>query len=47
MKMKENYGKKGKIKMFWIGLGIAIAGIFIGEGLESGLKNFGKGENNE
>lgn len=40
-------GRKEELKMFWIGLGIAIAGIFIGEGLEYGLKNFGKGENNE
>ena len=29
--------------MFWLGLGIAIAGIFVGSGLEIGLSNFGQG----
>ena len=29
--------------MFWIGLGIAVAGFFIGLGLESGLTNLGRG----
>lgn len=33
--------------MFWIGLGIAIAGIFIGGGIEIGLTNFGRGGSNE
>ena len=35
--------QEGEI-MFWIGLGIAIAGFFIGLGLENGLINFGKGK---
>ena len=30
--------------MIWIGLGIAVAGFFIGLGLESGLTNLGKGK---
>ena len=29
--------------MAWIGIGIAIAGMFIGCGLEIGLSNFGLG----
>ncbi len=33
--------------MIWIGIGIAVAGMFIGLGLESGLKDFGKGTDYE